>query len=290
MGNAIIAHPNRVDATFYTVAFSGGDWETGLPLPNLREALLSSVARSTSTDTADTQFQVDLGIARDIRIIAIPKTNLSRAGRWRFRGSNTPGVFTSPVYDSGWLDAWPVVYPWGTLAWESPSYWDGRITEEVAQGYPMPLIHVVAGSVVARYWLFEFDDTTNADGFIDIARLFMSPGWQPTVNFAPGAQLGWGNRTTMEETLGGERHYDRRAPRRRFAIALNHLPVDEALVNPFEMQRSQGIDGQVVFITDPDDTAHMHRRAFLATLRDPSPLEWPDSDLHSVPLIVEEVL
>lgn len=290
MGRAIIAYPNRVDATFYTVAFSGGDWETSLPLSNLRDPLLSAVARSTSVDLADTQFQVDLGIARDIRILAIPKTNLSRAGLWRARASNTPGVFTSPVFDTGWRDAWPVVYPWGTLDWEDPSYWDGRITEESAQGYPMPLVYVHAGAVVARYWLFEFDDTTNAAGFLDIPRLFMSPGWQPSINFQYGAQLGWVNRTAMEETLGGERHYDPRAPRRRFAITLAHLPVDEALVNGFEMQRRQGIDGQVFVIIDPDDTVHMHRRAMLATAREPSPLEWARPQRHNVPLIVEEVL
>lgn len=289
MGNAIVAYPNAVDSTYVEVGFSGGGWETGLPLSNLRDPLLSSVARSTSTDPADTQFVVDLGALRDTRVIVIPKANVSRDGRARIRGGNAPGVYD--VYDSGWLDWWPEVYPIDQLPWEHPSFWDGKITEEAARGYPMPLVHVCRTVAVCRYWLFEIDDPTNDAGFIDLHRLFMSGGWQPSVNAANGMQLGWVTRTGMEEALGGERLFDRRTPRRRFVMSFDSIPADEALVWAFELQRRQGIDGQVVLIGDPDDTVHMHRRCMLATMRDPSPLEVVEYGLfHNVPLILEEVL
>ena len=69
-----------------------------------------------------------------------------------------------------------------------------------------------------------------------------------------------------------------------------HLPIDEALVTAFEMQRRQGTHGQVLAILRPSDTVHMHRRSMLATMREPSPLEWPYRGHHDMPLILEEVL
>lgn len=120
MARIIIASPNRVDADFYPVTFSGGSWQAALPLTNLRDPLMSKVARSTDAATASTTFDVDLGAPRDIRIIGIPAHNLSRAARIKATGASD-ALLTDVLATIDWRDVWQVVYPWGTLPWCSTS-------------------------------------------------------------------------------------------------------------------------------------------------------------------------
>lgn len=289
MGNCILAFPNRVDSSFYPVAFSGGAWAAAMPLENLRDPLLVRVARSASLDPADTWFDVDMGVARDIRVCAIPKGTVGRKGMVRLRGANTPD-FAAPLVDTGWRDWWRVIYGEGTLPWEHPSAWDGKVTEEDAEGYAMPFVHVLPQPVNARWWRIEIDDGANPAGHIDLARLFLAPGWQPSINLSYGNGLGWEDETTREASLGGARFHDPR-PRRRVArLAIKHLPLDEALAWPWEMQRLLGTHRQAFFVFDPDDTTHLHRRAFLATLRRLSPLEMAAAGRESAEFELEEVI
>jgi hypothetical protein len=66
----------------YTPAFSGGDWEATLPLTNLADRRLAKVARSSDTELASTRLHLDLGVARSIGGIAIPKHTLSKTGAY----------------------------------------------------------------------------------------------------------------------------------------------------------------------------------------------------------------
>ena len=289
MANCIIAFPNYVDATYYTVAFSGGSWQASLPLTNLKDPLLSKVSRSTSASLDNAQFDVDLGADRDVRLIAIPKHNISRLGKVRVRGS-TSASFATSVLDTGWRDVWQVVYPFGTLPYGHPSWWDGKLSAEDAQWAVIPFVYVHSAAVVARYWRVEIDDTANAAGYIELTRLFLSPGWQPTRNLAYGNQLGWETETKSGLSLGGARFYDVRPARRVIRFSVNHLDVDEALAWPFDMQQRLQVSTQVYFLFNPDDTAHLHRRAFLGTLRTLSPLEFPFHDINHAAFEIEEVI
>lgn len=289
MANCIIAFPNYVDATYYSVAFSGGSWQAAMPLTNLRDRLLVKVARSTNDDLASTIVIVDLGAPRDVRVIAIPSHNMSRDALIRVRGASDSG-FSNVLLDTGWQDVWRVIYPFGSLPFGHPSFWDGKITEEDRQGYPMPFVYVASSTVNARYWKFEINDTSNADGYVELSRLFLAPGWQPDVNMAYGNQLGWETETLVEGSLGGARFYDGRNSRRVWKFSINNLTVDDALSWPFEIQRKQGIDGQVFFVFDPEDTTHLHRRAFLATIRQLSPLEFPYHNRNNAAFELEEVI
>lgn len=291
MSNLVLGYPNQVDATYYPVAFSGGSWQASLPLTNLRDPRLARVARSTNAALSSTQFQVDLGISRPLRLFGIPKCNLSRNAKIRVRGSNTAGDFTTaPVYDTGWLDVWVIIYGQGSLPWGSPSWWDGKLAAEEAVDYDVAYIHVTTAEQTARYWLWEIDDTGNAAGYAELARLFMAPGWQPTVNMRYGAELGVETDTHVERSLGGVDYYDRHRPRRTVDLAFGHLPESEALSQAFEVQRRNGLDRQVFFVWDPADVANLHRRSFLATLRELTPLEFTRRGLANTAFRLQEVL
>lgn len=275
MASGMFCVPDFIEAG-YGASFSGGSWEATLPLTNLRTRQLSEGARSTDATTANTQFEVDLGAEYYVRVWAIPRHNLSRAATVRIRGSNSAGSFGSPVYDSTALDVFPVIYPSGVLPFGHPAAWDGKLTQaELDAGYQIGFTHVADTPQSARYWLIEIDDTANADGYVDLGRLVVSFAWQPTYAFATGAKMGWETSSSRTETPGGSFIHRDRPRRRRFDLTVQNLGSDEALVFAFDLARKYGTSGQIYFIFDPDDEEHMHRRAFLATLRELSPLDVP---------------
>lgn len=288
MANCILAFPNHVDATYYPVSFYGGSWSSARPLTNMIDPILSKVARSSDASQASTQFIVDLGVERDVRVIGIPKHTISRPGRVKISASLDN--FATTVLATDWIDAWKEVYNFGDLPFGHPSWYDLKTPPEEAQGYPMPFIYVTDSIVMARYWKIEIDDTLNPLGYVDISRLFIASGWQPSVNIAYGMQLGWETETSVEKTIGGGRFYDVYDPRRVARFSIDNLPVDEALSFPYEIMRKQGIDKQIFFVLDPDDTVHLHRRSFLATLRQMTPLEYPYYGINNATFELEEVI
>lgn len=290
MANCILASPNYVDteARFSTVAFSGGIWRPTLPLTNLRSRFLSDVARSVNVTEAATQLVIDLGQDRDIRVIAIPNAVVSRDATARVRLYSNAAL-TTLVYDSGVKPWYPVVYPFGTVPYPSASFWDGKLTEEEADGYPIPWIDIAPTAQVARYAKINVYDTGNESGFIDLTRVILAPGWQPTLNLIYGASVGWESETQVGTSLGGARFYDVRKKRRVMQFGFDYLSQDEALARAFDFNFRQGVDRQFFFIFDPDDTFHLHRRAFLATMRQLSQFEYPVFDRMKVGFSIEEV-
>lgn len=291
MANCIIGFPNHVDAAaaFTTVAFSNGSWSSTLPLTNLRNPLLSNVARSTNDDLTSTKLDVDLGLARDVQVIAIPKHNISRNGYIRVRGSNDV-AFSTTVLDTGWVDAWPIVKPFGSLYWGAPGLWDGKLSPEEAANISIPFVYVHESMVVARYWRIEINDTSNPDGYIDITRLFICPGWQPARNMSYGVELGIVDPSEVQISDGGAKYFRKKTKFRTARFKIDNITVDEALTRAFDMMRTQGITQQVFFIFDPEDTFHLHRRSFLANMRQLSSLEYPFYNLNSIAFDIEEVI
>lgn len=289
MANCILAFPNYVDATAYTVSFSGGSWEASLPLTNLRDERIVKVARSTNDTVSNTLFTCDLGVLRDVRVVAIPNHNMSRAALVKVTAATDSG-FTNTVLNTGWVDVWRQVYEFGTLPFGHPSFWTGKLTAEDAEGYTMPFVYVADAAVQARYWKVEVDDDANTDGYVELARLVLAPGYQPTRNMSYGAQIGWEDETEAQKSLGGARFYDRRGKRRVATFTLPFIEVDEGFAWPFEIARRQGVSRQIFFVFDPADDTNLHRGAFLATIRELSPLEFTAFNLTSSAFALEEVI
>lgn len=274
MSNILISFPNRSDSG----TLSAGTWQAALPLANLQNTQLAKVARSTAATLASTKFDCDLGSDLYLRVVALPgTTQLTRAAKWRIRGSNDAS-FGSSVYDSGWIDIYPVIYPTGVLNFGDPGFFDGKLAAvDYTAGYRVQPVHILTTISTSRYWRIELDDTTNGDGYVEIGRLFMGYAYQPTINMKTGYSFGWQTTSSSTETDGGAVFHDDRARRRLVEFVLAQETTDEALVRGFEATRQLGTAGQFFVVTDPDDTEHLHRRAFLGTLKELSPLRFPYS-------------
>lgn len=292
MANPVLAYPNYVDAdpAFYSVSFDGGAWEPNAPLTNLRQRLLIKRARSINCALSSTRFWVDLGAPRDVRVIAIPYLVASRETLIRVRAFATQDETGTALVDTGWTELFPVVYALGDLPFGHPSFFDGRVTPEDAAVFPMPFVHVLDEQVNAEWWLFEIDDTASTTGHIEVPKVFLAPGWQPSLYMKIGANQVFETQTTVQEAYGGAEFYDVQAGRRVFRFGFDYLPQNEALTWAGDMQRRLGVHGQLFFIYDPDDTIHLHRRSFLARMRALSPLEYAVYGRNSATYELSEVI
>jgi hypothetical protein len=285
MANLFLGYPNRADEA----TLSGGLWQNSLPLNNLQNRLLGQVARSADTALSSTQWAIDFGQDRPIRAVALASHNLTTVATCRISASALSD-FSVLTYDSGAIDVWPAgIFDLSALEWEDDEYWDGRISAETREAYPSIFVHSPP-QTYARYWRVEIADTANADGYIQVGRLFIGGGWQPIVNYDYGMSLSWESDTLVEGSIGGTEYFDHREPRRVFRCNLSWMDTAEAYQQAFELQRQAGIDKEVLLVADPDDTINGIRRNFLGRLRQLSPIEHPYYAAYSTNFEIQEIL
>lgn len=288
----LIGFPNRIDQA---LAFSGGNWSAGLPLNNLKNRLFSRVARSVSADPVDTQFVVDFGAPQRLRILAFVAHNMSLSARMIIEAAEDADFTT--IFYSAAVDVWTgmLTAEWdiSVLEWENDNYWMGTYTAEDIQGFTAVSTHVLPGSISARYWRFRIDDPRNDAGYVQIGRLFMGPGWQPRINYAWGAGLGYEIGTSVETALGGAEFFDVKEPVRVFRFTLEYMRDEEAYGRALELVRRAGIHGEVFIVPSPTDTFQGLRRNFMGRIRQPSPLEqvtWANGgSAHSMSFEIKEL-
>jgi hypothetical protein len=207
-------------------------------------------------------------------------------------GADKPVALSSnlPLADTGWRPLYGPIYPIDTLWWGSQYLWDGVSTQEDVAVFPQPWIAVLPQPVVARYWQVEISDPTNAAGYVQLPRIVLAPGWQPTRNMQYGATLGIEDTSQVQTSLGGAEFFDLRAKRRVARFTIGKLPQNEATSQALVMQQRLGISGQVFFVWNPDDTANLGLKSFLGRMRTLSPLEAAAHGRMNAPFEILEVV
>ncbi|MCA3000312.1 MAG: hypothetical protein ING75_17120 [Rhodocyclaceae bacterium] len=284
MANVIIAFPNIADKG----TLSGGSWVSTLPLSFLQDEILGTVARSTNALASSTLIEQTLDKPRGVAVIGFHKHNLSTDAQYRIRAySAATRLDGEAIYDSGLQDVWPTVYTVGVVEWESDSFWSLKSSSEELASINTALI-VKIPSIAAQWWRFEFFDTTNANGYVQIGRLFMALAWQPTRNALLGATLGLRDRSEVQESIGGTTYADRRSVKRVATLSVAAISKDEVMQNAFEIKRQAGNTREVLLVWDADDTINLQRMSFLGRLTDQAPIVMPLPDLWDTQFEIEE--
>lgn len=195
-----------------------------------------------------------------------------------------------PGYNSGWKDVWPEVYPYGEQEWEEDSWWSGKYSAEELDGYTATLTVALPKVVTHQYWQLEIDDTSNPDGYVEIGRLFIGPAWQPSKNASYGLARQFETDTTVTSSLSGVRRFQPQKPRRVTRMTIENVTENEMLSRAFDMDRRAGVDKEVFWVENPDDTVHAIRRQFLARFRTLGALEAPSYNIGKKTYELEELL
>ena len=284
--NAILAFPNYADIDYYTPTFSGGLFSASAPLTNLQNRFLAAKARTLDCTVEASTFRTDLKTLREIKIIAIPRHNCSLNAVAAFRIYDLSGS----VVASGSQEVWPITFPFGSLTFEHESWGTGKLTQEASRYFSMPILFILPAGILGRYVDISISDTGNSAGYLEFSRLFISPGWQPSVNFAYGAKLGVNDPTIVTNSLGGADFYDLREKRRIANLSFDYIPNAEAFTQAFDMQVRLGLSGQLFFIYDPTDQTNLNRQSFLATATSLDPLTAASVGLSGISYSLKEVV
>jgi hypothetical protein len=268
--------------------YTGGDWETEWPASNLALDDIARVARSASLATADTQFVATFPKRYPVRLMGLVGHNLTINALWRIRFYDDTGL-TDLVYDTGWIDVWPVVYPLSQTLWSSPQWWTGKYTRAELMNTRWTAIRWLTRAYRARAIKVEFDDPNNPDGYVQAGLFEIAQAWQASINFAPGSQFGLLSNTKRQQALGGTVYKERRRSKRVFRGSIDFLPHDEAMSKALELLRQYDTDIPFLFLPDPDSPRHWVREAGMVTNVDPGLFAHGLAGEDRVPIIVEEV-
>lgn len=262
MGNVMLGYPDKT----LNATLSEGSWLVALPLNNLKDTALATVARSSDATAANTKFKVDLGSAMAVRVLSLYKHNLTDSATVKLTGSNNSDM-SAPVYSGSWVTV-----------------------PAALTGYQKVYTVILSADTTARYWRVQITDTANPAGYVQLARCLLMTTWTPTLNMSYGAGIQPVTDTERERTLGGVDYFDERDARRACKFSLDYLSLTEAM-QQLDLQMSLGIHSELLFVYASDDTGQdLLRRTFLATLRELSAIEYPAYDRHSVAYEVMEIL
>jgi hypothetical protein len=175
------------------------------------------------------------------------------------------------------------------LEWESDNFWFGGYTAEEIAGFTAAAFHVIPSvEKIATVWQIEIDDTANTDGYVEIGRVFLGPGWQPGINLSYGAALGFETNTGNETSLSDVEFFAAREPVRVFRFNLDALTTTEG-ATALEIMRQAGIHREVVVIPDPSDSSDALRSNFMGRIRQLSPRETPYFQTNAIGFEVKEI-
>jgi hypothetical protein len=274
MANLGLFAPNRAVAG---LAISGGSWEAALPASHLLNAELAVVARTTNASTSSTQVAIDLGQARVIRAVAIVRHNLSLNATWRVLLGTTSGA--GDVY-SGTLAAW------SSSAFQTALATAGVDTGESERDGSLAMI-VLPQSYSARHVKVEISDASNADGYVEIGRLFIGGGVVPQYNASYGLRDELIDLSTVTRSESGAPWPVRRRRLRQVRFVLPWLSLDEGELLQ-EVRRLIGITDEVLYAPDVGDSFVCNRFGMLGQLEEMSALEFPYQRLRALPLVIRQ--
>lgn len=201
-------------------------------------------------------------------------------------GDFTTAVVSS-VYNGDWEDWWNAAYTLETQSWPLES-WDGKLTDEQAQHFPRQWFKVFSTSVLGQYVRTIIEDTTNADGYLELAELFISGGWYGDVYLELGASLGYQSTTTMGRSKSNAKHFNRGVEYRQAVFTVPNVATNPAMQSAQDLVKRVGLHRQVYLVLDVDDAANRHRLCFIGHLSRLDPQVFVNFDANNVPFSVEE--
>ncbi len=281
MSNIIIGFRNLTT----TATLTGGSWLAGLPVTNVGTPALAEVARSTNALTTSTKILCDFGTSKTTRVFALVNHNCSAAATWRVKLGSTSGG--AEVYDSGALNVWTMTFD-DILEWEDATWWIGAVGDEYLRS-PFPAMHAASQSYTARYLTIEITDTGNADGYVQVGRLFAGAGVQPTYNMSYGFETRWTDLSTSDYADSGARWSTVRRKVREANLVLNWLAPEEAKYM-HELQRLSGTTEEVVYLPFPADMDMSQRLGFHGHLHELTAIEHPFYNVWSLPIKLRELV
>lgn len=277
--NVLIGWPNRAPGA----VLSGGSWTT---LGNLNNSDYWRVARSTNANVGSTIISIDLGAIYPLRAIAFAAHNLSQSSSWRVKLGSTAN--SNDIYDSGNQGVWAMSFG-ADYQWEDQFWWEGYTASDDYGNSPHLACWPLPNWYSARYARIEIADTANPAGYVQIGKLFIGGGVQPAIGVGyDGLSESWTDASDLVTSASGDESFVPKRRLRQAQVRFGHITAGAEFQALYEMQRRQGLSGEVLFLPEPNNIAECQRRGFIGRLAELSPIEYPYYQRRGLALNIKE--
>ena len=252
-----------------SITYSGGSWEANYPINNIKVLPFAKVARSTNDANASTILYGVLPSSKPLELFMICNDNISINANIKitlYDGDITSSPAPTEIINTGWLKRYDSVYDWQSpfASWDSGNFHDRTFSADDLAGSPRNKVIYIEGGNYARSFKLEIDDEDNLDGFVQIGLFEVASA--VILDNAPqlGANYGFNARTTITQSEGGAKYFERRNKPRVFSGVLPYYDRSSALNIFYELFRRNDIDTPFIWYPDIDDVLNQNRNAFLA--------------------------
>jgi len=278
-----------------SITYSGGSWEANYPINNIKVLPFAKVARSTNDANASTILYGVLPSSKPLELFMICNDNISINANIKitlYDGDITSSPAPTEITNTGWLKRYDSVYDWQSpfASWDSGNFHDRTFSADDLAGSPRNKVIYIEGGNYARSFKLEIDDEDNLDGFVQIGLFEVASA--VILDNAPqlGANYGFNARTTITQSEGGAKYFERRNKPRVFSGVLPYYDRSSALNIFYELFRRNDIDTPFIWYPDIDDVLNQNRNAFLARNAGLDLFSRVLTPYDAIPINIEEVL
>lgn len=280
----LITSTNWVDGATIT-DHTGEEDSTYTKAENVQEMQLSK--RYVANNKFGAFMEFDFGAQKIIDTVAVIDHNARQSdGTVRIRLANVSD-FSTTVYDSTDLDAWPTIEVFGFIAW-GDFHWGGILSGEAAADYTISFFKVLSQAVQARYMKINVE---NADTNVEIGRVFAGPSYRPTNSMAFGWEISWVDDSIVTKSLNGNTFIDEKPRYRRLSFTLPALGRNEVFHNLFNhLDRRRGIAKDIIVIPNESDETTFITEAIYGRMLDLNPIENRAPAYYQRTVDIEEII
>jgi predicted GNAT family acetyltransferase len=279
MANLRILANNLADAASSLVA----DTTSGtLVAANLLTDLKGEVHRATATTV---RYTLEWAAAKSFNMAALAFTNFSATATMRARVyTNTTDVVgvATPTGDSGAVLCCAFtraeMWNWGTPGANAFAY----------GGFANARVYFAAAS--GRKLVIDVDDTGNAAGYVEAARVIAGSYWSPETNAVWGPSLSPKSGTQHKRTDAGDLRTERRPVFRTLRLDLGEITLAADRTTVYDILRGNGMSRPVFLSLFPENADAALEQAYQIWGRlDDTSMTNPSFGRFAAPLTVEEV-
>jgi hypothetical protein len=241
MANARFIFTNEWDGASLNLA--SGTESARLPLVNTQRYNNSRTFRTTNTD--DVIIKGDLAYPTPLGGFVLWRHNLSEDATIRFKVYKEAGQSGEVLFDSGTLPAvWAKTLgeldfgtdPLGASAFTN---WRLRYSSYWFPKEPSSSFEVL------------ISDPNNADGFLEVCRIYLGQYFEPLYNVDQGHSIEWQSTTTQRPTAGGSVHSLDTEGYRTISFSLSHI-LETERAELFEAMRTGSKHKDIFFSMLPN--------------------------------------
>ena len=210
------------------------------------------------------------------------------------KDAGSVGAFTGSTWTVRRLPTneliWPLSAGYGASAW-GDFQWDGNediFINSVFTVRPPALQVFPNGGIVAQYYHISLADPTNTQSYLDISKLIVSPGWQPSVNVEKNWSIKYVDKSKRTFSKGSQLYVDSVPQYKEIAVTFSNLDKTEMMQNLAEVDRQLGAGIPMLMILDPTNIANLSTLSIYGSQPSLTPLVETHKDLTKKTLIIQE--